>query len=152
MTPQELKEIEYPITEHSVEELQSRYTVVVPTEEICYYHGKMLARNSSGTGDKLLQYRYTVCYFYDEVNNSLNLGFAFCSPSDQFVKRVGRKIAHDRLFGQPFALNLKRKPSTKQVIEAVATVIGLAADVGLDLPHFPHKLEDSNYYVYVSGN
>lgn len=44
----------------------------------------------------------TVAYQLDSDKDEVRAGFAFCSPTDNFCRQVGRELAEDRLAREPF--------------------------------------------------
>lgn len=45
--------------------------------------------------------RLTICGVFDPEKGILSFGVACCSPQDQFVKAIGRKIAEERARNNP---------------------------------------------------
>lgn len=58
-----------------------------------------------------------------EQNNLLKIGAAFCSPSDQFIKEYGRKLALDRLNNKKDFYICFEKENSIRIKEQVCNLI-----------------------------
>lgn len=80
-------------------------------EKTFYYHSEPMEKG----------YRTTVAGRFED--NIFKVGVSVCTPADNFSKKIGRKIAENRLINKPFkTLNLDSNANTKVIVTTLESI------------------------------
>ena len=105
--------------------------------------------------DKSKSHEGVVTVAYAEGPKHIGFGFAFCSPTDNFVREIGKNIATERLHNQPLIITTTTTKGKKHTdigrVEAEKFILRLMLTRDWDRLHHRAARVPNNFHTLVPG-